>query len=81
MEWDFDEFEQWVKEKDQILSLDLKGADSDVNINKLSRFVTQTIDYLADPSGERKIPIEMFEISEIISNKIKGSDTKQFYML
>ena len=40
------------------------------------------MDYLADPKvQDRKIPVEIFEMAEILSNKIKGSAGVEFFML
>jgi len=45
-------------------------------------FIVQSLDYLADPTvTDRKIPIEIFEISQMLSKKIRGSDTEDFCML
>ena len=40
------------------------------------------MDYLVDPTiPDAKIPIDMLEISEIISSKIQNSNGEEFFML
>ena len=72
----------WRKEKDVILNLPIKGKDKIANQKRVNMFIVQSLDYLADPTfGDRKIPLEMFEISQIISIKIKGSyQSQSFHM-
>ena len=82
VEWDFQDLDEWSEEKTQILTLEMKGKQKQINVQRLNSFIVQSLDYLADPTEtERKIPVEMFEISQILSNKIKGSDGSEFFAL
>ena len=45
-------------------------------------FFIKTIDYIADPNfPTRKIPLELFEIGEMLSSKIKNSKSEEFIQL
>ena len=82
VEWNFKHFHEWREEKDQVMTLDIKGDQKQINLQRVATFIVQSLDYLADPTvTERKIPVEIFEICEILSNKIKGSDGLEFFML
>ena len=60
---------------DQVKKLNYKGSDYYGSIGRLARHFIQTMDYLAQPTDDgRKIPMDMFEISQILSSKIKQSD-------
>ena len=52
------------------------------NITRLNEFIAQTLDYLADPvNTQRKLPVDVLEISEIISSKMKDENREEFFML
>ena len=51
-------------------------------MKRFTDFIVHTIDYIADPTvSERKIPVEMFSISQILSTKIKNSYSEEFMMI
>ena len=81
VEWNFDSIDDWRREKARILSLPMKGKDKEANLKRVNEFIVQSLDYLADPTIDRKIPMEIFEIGQIMSIKIKGSDGEEFQLL
>ena len=66
----------------EIKSVNLKGWNKTQKVNRLSLFFVQTINYLADPTIQDKlIPVDIFEIGEMLSNKIKDSDSFEFFTI
>ena len=67
---------------DQIKGLSFKGEDQQANIKAVNQFIVQTFDFIADPTvNDRQIHIDIFEISQLLSNMIQHSETEEFYLL
>jgi hypothetical protein len=50
-------------------------------LTKFGIFVSKTLDYIADPNHDRKIPSELFEIGHMMTKKLREANLLEFYGL
>ena len=76
IQWDFSNCNQWKREFDDIRNLEVRGSGNRNNLIRFATFVVKTLDYITDIQND-KVPIQLFDIGQLIELKIKHCHASQ----